>query len=153
MRLADVLVCLACLSCQKAADPTAAPPRRATLKPLTATSFELIPEPGQAPYCLAYTVSAKGVIRLLTMSADNLSFECPAGEPIGHHPYRVPETEPTVKVLVLFTSQQISSTTVSAQLLDANRAASLTAMDLRLPGQAALELLDFAAAPASVQAP
>ncbi len=143
MRLVLVLT-FAVVACSKQPE---APPKRVTLRQMTGATYELIPGSGQSPYCLVYTVSPKGLIRQLTMSADNLSFECPAGQPIGRHPFRVALNEPSVKVLVLFTSQQVSATSVSQQLLDSQRAASLTAMDLRLPGQATLEVLDFVATP------
>lgn len=124
--------------------PTDAVPKRVRIRPVSAASFELVPEPNQYPYCLAYTVSVKGVLRLLTMSEAKASFECPAGEPVGHHPFRVPATEPSVKILVLFTSQAVSATTVSQQLLETSNPAALKGIDLRLPGQAALEWVDFA---------
>jgi len=139
MRTAFILT-LALAACTS---PTGAPVKRATLRPVSAATFELVPATGQLPFCLAYTVSPKGVIRQLTMSAENASLECPAGQPIGQHVFRVPPSEPSVRVLVLFTSQSVNATSVSSQLIDTPRAASLTAMDLRLPGQAALELIDF----------
>lgn len=138
------LLCVAVIACSKPAEP---PPKRATLKPVTGSTFELIPAPGQWPFCLAYTVSTKGVIRQLTMSAENTSFTCAAGQPIGLHAYRVPASEPSVKVLVLFTSQSVNAGSVSHQLIEMKAPASVTAMELRLPGQAALEVLDFTAGP------
>ncbi len=122
---------------------TEATPKRVRIRPVSAASFELVPEPHQYPYCLAYTVSSRGVLRLLSMSEANASIECPAGEPVGHHPFRVPASEPSVKILVLFTSQAVSATSVSQQLLETSNAATLKGMDLRLPGQAALEIVDF----------
>lgn len=120
-------------------------PSRTQLKKVTGSTFELIPQADQLPYCLAYTVSEQGVIRQLTMAADNLSFECPGGEVIGHHAFRVPPTEHSVKVMLLFTNQRINAGSVSEQLIEAPHPASLTAMDLRLPGQATLEVLEFTA--------
>ncbi len=138
------LLCVAVLACSKPAEPL---PKRATLKAVTGSTFELIPAAEQWPFCLAYTVSAKGVIRQLTMSAENTSFNCVAGQPIGLHAYRVPASEPSVKVLVLFTSQSVNAGSVSQQLIELKTPASITAMELRLPGQAALEVLDFTASP------
>ncbi len=135
---------MAVMACSKPAGP---PTKRATLKPVTGSTFELLPNAGQWPFCLAYTVSPRGVIRQLTMSSENTSFDCVAGQPIGLHAYRVPASEPSVKVLVLFTSQSVNAGSVSQQLLEAKNAAALTAMELRLPGQAALEVLDFNASP------
>ncbi len=142
MRTALALTLVLC-ACSKSSAPTAV--KRATLRPAAGTSFELVPEPNQLPFCQVYTVSSKGVIRQLTMSADNTSFDCPAGEPIGHHTFRVPAGEAGVKILVLFTSQSVSATSVSAQLLEVRHAATMTAIDLRLPGQATLETIEFTA--------
>ncbi len=129
------------LGCTK--EPPKAPNRRAALKALSGSTFELVPEAGQWPYCLAYTVSSKGVIRQLTMSQANQSFDCPTGEAVGHHAFRVPEGEAAVKVLVLFSSQPVNAGSVARQLLEVANPTTLTAMDLRLPGQIALELIDF----------
>jgi hypothetical protein len=140
VRLA-LFVSLALAACPRPPDAPAA--KRVVLNAFSGSTFELVPEPGQLPFCLAYTVSPKGVIRQLTMSAENVSFECPAGQPVGHHPFRVPSSEPSVKVLVLFSSQSVNASSVSQQLLETRDPTSVTAMGLRLPGQAALEVLDF----------
>ena len=131
---------LACASCRAAPSE---PPKRVTLRRVSGASFELVPSAQQHPLCLAYTVSRKGVIRQLTMSARDQSFECPANEPIGGRAYRVPEGEGPVKVYVLFTSAPVSAASVSQQLLDAADHQHLTAMDLRLPGNATLDALEF----------
>src|SRR5260370_26113216 len=65
------------------------PPRRAELRKISGNSVRVIPAPGQLPYCLVFTLSATGVIRQLTMEGENLSLDCPAGEPIGGGRFRV----------------------------------------------------------------
>lgn len=120
-----------------------APERRALLRPTGATTFELLPTRGQDGFCLAYTLSKVGTLRLLTMSEANQSFECPAERPVGGVPYRVPLEDGPVRVFVLFTSQAVSAASVSEQLLGVGSRPGVSALDLRLPGRAALEVLDF----------
>lgn len=121
----------------------AEPPRRAVLNRTGGTTFELVPSDGQHPYCLVYTVSKSGLTRLLTMSRRNESFECPPGQAIGAHAYRVPLDEGPVKVYLLFTSQPVSAASVSQQLLEQRDRQRLSVMDMRLPGAAAMEVLEF----------
>jgi hypothetical protein len=117
--------------------------KRAQLRVTGGTTFELVPSEGQLEHCLAYTVSGSGLTRQLTMSRKNESFHCPAGQRIGGHAFKVPLGEGPVRVYVLFTSHPVNAGSVSQQLLDAPDRQALTAMDLRLPGAAALEALDF----------
>src|SRR5207244_74088 len=116
---------------------------RATLHRTGGTTVEIVPSAGQLQYCLAFTHSAKGVTRQLTMSRSNLSFDCKAGSPIGGVAFRVPLDEGAVKMLVLFTSEPVNAASIAQQLLEYEDLTKLNAMELRLPGRAALELLDF----------
>jgi hypothetical protein len=118
-------------------------PHKVALRRTGGTTFELVPAEGQLEHCLAYTVNARGLFRQLTMSRRNESYHCPARAAVGGHAYRVPLAEGPVKVLVLFTSGAVNAASVSQQLLELANPRSFKAMDLRLPGQAALELLDF----------
>ena len=135
---------LALLACTTPASPVAI--TRAEVRRTGSTTFELVPTPGQHPYCLAFTVSRGGPTRQLTMSSTNQSFECPAGQPVGEHAFKVPLAEGPVRVYVLFTSQPVNAASVSQQLLDAPDRQALSVMHLRLPGAATLEALDFAPA-------
>jgi hypothetical protein len=142
MRNGAVLAALGLLvSCadEKKSDSQA----RVTLRKVTGTSFELVPSDKQLPNCLVFTISANGVIRQLTMSRDNVSYSCPAGRPIGGHSYRVPLDEGTVKVHVLFSSQRVNAASIAQQLLDLRDRAQIASIDLRLPGQAAIETIPF----------
>lgn len=141
MRLALVLLCGLCLTACE--EKSSAPSKRATLHRTGGTTFEIVPSPGQLPHCLAYTVSKSGLTRQLTMSRSNQSFECTAGKPIGAHAYKVPLNEGPVRVYVFFTSQPVHAASVSQQILDAPDRQALSVMNMRLPGQAALEVLDF----------
>lgn len=132
---------LGTLACEK---PTAPPPtKRAFTSRTGGTTFEIIPAEGQYPNCLVYTVSRSGLTRQLTMSRSNQSFECAAGRPIGGHSYKVPLNEGPVKVFVFFTTQPVNAASVSQQILDAPDRQALSVMNMRLPGQAHLEVLDF----------
>ena len=131
---------VAAVACEK---PAAAPVKRAVINRTGGTTFEIIPTQGQYGYCLAYTVSRSGLTRQLTMSRRNQSYECAAGRPIGGHPYKLPLNEGPVRVFIFFTSQAVNAASVSQQILDATDRQALTLMNMRLPGQASLEVLDF----------
>lgn len=126
--------------CEKSTPPSA---NRVTLRRTGGTTFQLLPSEGQLPYCLAYTVSRSGLTRQLTMSKSNQSFTCEANAAIGKRTFRVPQNEGPVKVHVLFTSQPINAASVSQDLLDAKDRQALSVMNLRLPGKALLETIDF----------
>ena len=118
-------------------------PRRVLLHRTGGTTFELKPEEGQHPYCLAYTVNKAGLTRQLTMARNNESFECPAGKAIGLRSFKVPLGEGPVKVYVLFTSQKVNAGSVAQQLLDTANRQQIHVMELRLPGVANLDTLEF----------
>jgi hypothetical protein len=136
-------------------DSGEAPAQRAAARRTGGTTFELIPSAGQLPYCLAFTQSSKGVTRQLTMSSANTSFDCKGGKPVGGRAFKVPTEEGAVKMYVLFSSEPINAASVAQQLVEHKDLSSLSVMDLRLPGRAALEVLEFApeadAAPAEGQ--
>lgn len=134
------LLLLGAVACEK---PAVTPARRALINRTGGTTFEILPTQGQYGYCLAYTVSRSGLTRQLTMSRSNQSYECAAGRPIGGHAYKVPLNEGPVRVFVFFTSQAVNAASVSQQILDATDRQSLSLMNMRLPGQAHLEVLDF----------
>ncbi len=133
---------LAAVACEKPSPGTAV--KRAAISRTGGTTFEIVPAEGQYGYCLAYTVSRSGLTRQLTMSRRNQSYECAAGRPLGGHAYKVPLNEGPVRVFVFFTTQAVNAASVSQQILDATDRQSLSLMNMRLPGQAHLEVLDFA---------
>lgn len=119
-------------------------PKRAELKILGPTTVEIIPQPGQYPNCLLYTVSEKGVNRQLTMTLEDESVPCEAGTPIGGVPYKVPKSEGKVRIYVIFSDRPLKGSSVAQQLNEmANSGKPLTAMDLRAPGNATIETLEF----------
>lgn len=136
--LAGLLV--GAVACEKTDAP---PSKRAVINRTGGTTFEIVPAAGQFPHCVAFSVSRSGLTRQLTMSRSNQSFECIVGRPLGGHSYKVPLNEGPVRVYVFFVSQPVNAASVSQQLLDAPDRQALTLMNMRLPGQAALEVLDF----------
>jgi hypothetical protein len=119
------------------------PKHRVDLVRKSGSTFELVPTDGQMPFCLAFTVNLAGVTRQLTMSEQNVSFRCEAGQRVGGHTWRVPLSDGPVKVYVLLTSQAVNAGSVVQQLLEAPDRQHLTVMNMRLPGNAVLETLDF----------
>ncbi len=129
------------VACQKPVAPASA--RRAEIHRTGGTTFEIVPTEGQHPHCLVYTISRSGLTRQLTMSKSNQSFLCPAGRPIGGHAYKVPLNEGPVRVYLFFTSAPVNAASVSQQIVDSADRQAISAMNMRLPGQATLEVLDF----------
>ncbi len=119
------------------------PPRRAELRKISGNSVRVIPAPGQLPYCLVFTLSATGVIRQLTMEGENLSLDCPAGEPIGGVSYRFPISEGPVRIYILFSDRRLNAGSVAPQIVERAGAPYLNVTDLRLPGRANAEVLEF----------
>ncbi len=152
-RASGVLLSFALLAgCEKPAAPKAT---RLTIKRTSGSSFEVIPAEGQPPYCLIFTVSKSGLTRQLTMSPQNSSFACPAGKPVEPRGYRVPLSDGPVTIYTLFSSTDLNATSISQQILEAPDRQHLSAMNLRLPGNAVLEVSTFtpeADAPALVGA-
>jgi hypothetical protein len=130
---------LALLACQPA-KPGA---HRVELRKLSGSSVQLIPAPDQVPYCLAFTISASGVIRQLTMNPENRSIECRAGSPIGGVSYRFPLGEGRVKIYVLFSDRPLNAHSVADQIVDKSDQPAINATDLRLPGRVNVEVLEF----------
>jgi hypothetical protein len=105
--------------------------------------MEIIPKEGQLPYCMLFTVSEKGIIRQLTMTRENRSIKCDAGKRIYNSSFRVPVEEGKIRAYVFFSDQRIQAGSVAQQLYDLRDKTRVTAMDFRLPGSVAVEMLEF----------
>ncbi|SET25279.1 hypothetical protein [Stigmatella erecta] len=116
---------------------------RAELRRVSGSTLEVIPNEGQLPYCLLYTVSQKGVIRQLTMTRENRSIKCETGRPIANTSFRIPAQEGPVKLYVIFSDQRIPAGSVAQQLYELRDRPNLSGMDFRLHGQAFVEQLEF----------
>jgi hypothetical protein len=138
--LALALLCFP-LACSK---PGGSAGQRAELKPIGPAAVQILPAPGQLPFCLAFTASEHGVVRQLTMPKDRLAVPCAQGEPIGGVTYRIPPEEGKVRIYVLFADQPIKADPIGAQVHEvASAGRPLTGMDLRAPGKVFLETLEF----------
>jgi hypothetical protein len=111
-------------------------------------SIQILPNSGQLPYCLAFTASDRGVVRLLTMSAKNEAFKCEANQAVGGMPFRVPPDEGPVRVIVVFADQQVEATPIAAQVREISfKQRRVNGMDLRAPGTVTVESIEFVPAP------
>ena len=111
--------------------------------------FQVMPAPEQHAYCTIFTVSEAGVTRQLTMSRDNLAFDCPTGRAVGYRTWRAPADEGPVRVLVFFTSQRVNAASIAQQLIELKDPRRASLLDMRLPGTASLETLEFTPLPES----
>lgn len=138
---AVAVVALGAVGCQPEQKP--AVPARAELKTVSGSTMEIIPKPGQHPYCMLFTVSEKGIIRQLTMTRENRSIKCEAGKRIFNSIFRVPVEEGKIRAYVFFSDQRIQAGSVAQQLYDLRDKPRVSAMDFRLPGSVAVEMLEF----------
>jgi len=103
---------------------------------------QIVPSDGQMPYCLVFTHSGKGVVRQLTISKNNVSVHCNAGEPVLGQAYRIPVDEGPVKIHIFFSDQRLEAASVANQLNEQSFR-SFSPIDFRLPGKVLVETLDF----------
>jgi len=126
---------------------------RAEVKSLGGSTVEFIPKDTQHPYCLLYTVSEKGIIRQLTMTRENRSIRCEAGKRIYNSSFRIPLEEGKVRAYIFFSDQRIQAGSVAQQLYDLRDKPRVSAIDFRLPGSVAVEMLEFTPQPGGNPAP
>jgi hypothetical protein len=149
MKLATLVLALGLglVGCSTAGCSTSESParvQRVTLTQKGPITFELVPAPDQPPYCHVFTTTATGVIWNQTSSEDQLSFDCPAGQPITGAAFRVPKREGKVKVYVIFSDRRIESGPLQLQIQElVQQLKTVTAVDLRAPGRVVVEMLEF----------
>ena len=134
------------LGCKNQNLPT--PQGRFTIKQLSGDTVQFIPTANQLPYCLVFTRSSVGTLRQMTMSNENRSVHCPAGQPVMGETFRIPVNEGKVKVMAFFSSQKLNAASIANQLLEEPDG---TPMDLRAPGAVNAQMLEFT--PSSEPAP
>jgi hypothetical protein len=134
------LVVLLLAACSSGRDADAS---RATLRPVGPAQVEILPAEHQPPFCLAFTVSERGVVRQLTMTPQNESIPCPAGEPVGGTSYRMPPAEGKVRIHLVFSDRALDATPIGLQVHELAHSPGFSAMDLRAPGQVRLATLEF----------
>ena len=119
------------------------PEHRVELRRTSGDTVQVIPSDGQLPYCLIFTYSEKGITRQLTISKNNTSVKCPAGEPVLGQTYRIPIEEGPVKVHTFFSDQRLEAASVANQMTEMVKP-SFSPIDFRLPGKVVVETLEFA---------
>jgi len=130
---------LSLLGCENRAAPGA---HRVELRQTPGELVELVPKEGSPPYCLVYSIAERGTIRQLTMNEENQSFDCSAGVAIGGTGFRIPKKEGKARIFVIFSDQKLSAATVAQQINDLGTP-NFSALDLRLPGKAVTEVIEY----------
>jgi hypothetical protein len=125
-------------ACARSSGPT----HRVELRRISGDTVQIVPAEGQMPYCLVFTQSGKGVVRQLTMSKNNVSVTCSAGEPVLGQAYRIPVDEGAVKFQIFFSDQRLEAGSVANQLNEQSLK-SFNPIDFRLPGKVVVETIDF----------
>ncbi len=131
------------LSCNQQAPST----HRVELRKVGGELVEIVPLQGTPPNCLAFSISESGVVRQLTMNAENTSFVCTAGRPIGDGPFRIPAREGKVRIYVLFGDQPLEAQPIAEQIHELSGKPDFSVLDLRAPGRIVTERVDFAPEP------
>jgi hypothetical protein len=139
-----LVAALAGAACSTSAPDAAKPAPRAELRKVAGATIEVVPRPGQLPYCLVYTISATGLVRLLTQTEELESVPCEAGTPVGGVPYIVPFAEGQARVLVIFSDRVIKAGPVAQQISEfGGTGRKMSGFDLRAPGNVTIEELTF----------
>lgn len=139
--LAPLALAIVVVACSKPAPA----PSRVRVEREGSASFRVSPTAGQLPFCLVFSTSSKGVVRQLTMSPKNASVDCTAGAPIGGVTYTAPPSDGATRVYVVFSDQAIEATPIAQQIHEiAEHGGVVTAMDLRAPGQLAIDSFELA---------
>ncbi len=148
---AVAVMALGAVGCTQEQKPVV--PTRAELKTLSGSTVEFIPKDAQHPYCLLFTVSEKGIIRQLTMTRENRSIKCDPGKRIYNSSFRIPVEEGKIRAYIFFSDQRIQAGSVAQQLYDLRDKQRVSAMDFRLPGSVAVEMLEFTPKPGGAPVP
>lgn len=144
LRRASFGLCVAAIGACSSKPPA---PKRVEVRAVGPASIELIPAAGLPPFCLAYTVAAKGIVRQLTPLDPNEAIPCPAGEPIGGTRYQIPPAEGSVRIHVVFSDRAIDGRPIAAQVRELGATPGFSGMDLRAPGNVLLETTAFTPSP------
>ncbi len=140
--LIALALCVGIVGCSTSESPARV--QRVTLTQKSPITFELVPAPDQPAYCHVFTTTATGVIWLQTPTEDQLSIDCPAGEPITGVALRVPKREGKVKVYVIFSDRRIEGGPLQMQIQEmVQQMKPVSAVDLRAPGKVIVEMLEF----------
>src|SRR4051794_38979642 len=147
MQKAIFLRCLALLvtipmfpGCDRKPAPTA---HRVELREKAGNLIELLPAEGTLPYCLAFSIAERGVVRQLTMGEDDKSLACPPGKPIGNVSFRILPSEGKVRIYVFFSEEKLAAGSLAQQVTELAKSPTFSALDLRVPGKVVSDALDY----------
>ena len=110
----------------------------------------MLPSPGQLPFCLVIEARGSEVVVPLPLSEDGQSVPCEAGKPIGQKTWPLPRRDLGLKAFVVFSDRPLKADSIAQQIrdrLDEGPHARVGPMDLRAPGQVALEELAVPTSP------
>lgn len=141
--LASVLSLAACSS------GSAPAPSRATTR-VEGGQWSVIPAAGQLPFCLVIDARGSEVVRPLPLSEDGQSVACEAGKPIAGKSWPLANKDLGRRAFVVFSDRPLKGDSVAQQIrdrLDEGPQARVGPMDLRAPGQVALEELAVPTSP------
>lgn len=135
------------VACSSGGPPQA--PARAALR-VEGGQFSVLPSPGQLPFCLVIEARGSEVVVPLPLSEDGQSVPCEAGKPIGAKTWPLPHRDLGLKAFVVFSDRPLKGDSIAQQIrdrLDEGPHARVGPMDLRAPGQVALEELAIPTSP------
>jgi hypothetical protein len=138
-KLGALLAAMALAAC----GPSSNGSKRVELIQVGPATIKLVPAAGQPPFCLAFTMSEKGIVRQLTPLDPNEAIPCPAGAPIGGVTYKIPPAEGKVQIFVVFSDRKIDGHPVAVQVRELGASPAFSGMDLRAPGNVVLEKLEL----------
>lgn len=139
---ASLALALALPACSQPPAPPPAP--RAEVR-MEGGQLTVVPSPGQLPLCLVLEVRGSYSVRPVAASPEGQSLPCDAGKPAGSRYFTLSTSDEPFQLYVVFSDREIKADTVAQQIRDRlseGPSAKVTSMDLRAPGQAALEILD-----------
>ena len=147
-RIPSALSWIALVSALSYACKDAAPPsHRLEVRKVSGEQIELVPVAGAPPHCLVFTISSSGVVRQLTMNAEQTSFDCEPGKRIGDEPFRIPSREGKVRIFAVFSDQKLSAGPIAEQVNDLGGKPGFTGLDLRAPGHVVTDIVEFVPEP------
>lgn len=135
-----LLACFLLPGCQSRASQ---PAERIELRKLGGELIELRPVAGLPPNCLVFSISQGGVVRQLTRNAAGTSVECPPGQPIGGHPFQIPEREGKVRIYAIFSDQKLAADSIAEQVVEHGKKSDFSVLDLRAPGRLVTDMVEL----------
>ena len=125
-------------------DAPLSPSHKIEVRRVAGDQIEIVPLAGTPTNCLVFTISASGVVRQLTMNAEQTSLDCEPGKQIGREPFRIPAREGKVRIFAVFSDQKLAAGPIAEQVNELGGKPGFTGLDLRAPGHVVTDLVEFA---------